>query len=589
MTLRSRHSLHAPRTKALQWAVALALGASLGTVAQAASVGHSRVVSAPGAPLQVVVPLQGLSPEEVASLQVSLADPAAWQRAGLNPPVPLDSVQVSIQDGADAARKNIRIVSTQPLATQAVDLLLDVRSSAGHRQVQVTILVPPRGAGADVQPARVGSGAAASGASAGAVTVRQGDNLFRIARRNAVPDASVYQMLVALWRANPQAFIQNNMNLVRAGETLSIPDAATVRAIDPAEARRIFAEQVAAFERYRGRAGADAAAGAAVAGAGGAAAGQVSQGGPSEPGVSSTPQDRLRLSATSSADAQADARTSSERAMQDAQQRVDTLQGNVDALSQAAGGKGGQAGATAGGAAGAAATGAGAGQAGTQASGAAGDSGASGQSGSPGTADAGSSNGAQTGAGASNGAQAGAAEGAAAGANAHQGAAPAGGNDAAASANGTGAASGSAAAPGAAGVNGAAGTSGSGTTAAAPGAGAAGAGAPGAAGAPAAAGGQDQAGQGKAAADPAREASASSMPGWLADNLLVIVTAALAFIVLVIAWLLRRAGARRADEDEASYGEPVLDTAALNRKLDGINLDLDQPPSDEPPAGRPRA
>jgi len=546
MTLRSRHSLHAPRTKALQWAVALALGASLGTVAQAASVGHSRVVSAPGAPLQVVVPLQGLSPEEVASLQVSLADPAAWQRAGLNPPVPLDSVQVSIQDGADAARKNIRIVSTQPLATQAVDLLLDVRSSAGHRQVQVTILVPPRGAGADVQPARVGSGAAASGASAGAVTVRQGDNLFRIARRNAVPDASVYQMLVALWRANPQAFIQNNMNLVRAGETLSIPDAATVRAIDPAEARRIFAEQVAAFERYRGRAGADAAAGAAVAGAGGAAAGQVSQGGPSEPGVSSTPQDRLRLSATSSADAQADARTSSERAMQDAQQRVDTLQGNVDALNQAAGGKGGQAGATAGGAAGAAATGAG--QAGTQAPGAAGDSGASGQSGSPGTADAGSSNGAQTGAGASNGAQAGAAEGAAAGANAQQGAAPAGGNDAAASANGTGAA-----------------------------------------GAPAAAGGQDQAGQGKAAADPAREASASSMPGWLADNLLVIVTAALAFIVLVIAWLLRRAGARRADEDEASYGEPVLDTAALNRKLDGINLDLDQPPSDEPPAGRPRA
>ncbi|MDM9561897.1 type IV pilus assembly protein FimV [Bordetella petrii] len=584
MTLRSRHSLHAPRTKALQWAVALALGASLGTVAQAASVGHSRVVSAPGAPLQVVVPLQGLSPEEVASLQVSLADPAAWQRAGLNPPVPLDSVQVSIQDGADAARKNIRIVSTQPLATQAVDLLLDVRSSAGHRQVQVTILVPPRGAGADVQPARVGSGAAASGASAGAVTVRQGDNLFRIARRNAVPDASVYQMLVALWRANPQAFIQNNMNLVRAGETLSIPDAATVRAIDPAEARRIFAEQVAAFERYRGRAGADAAAGAAVAGAGGAAAGQVSQGGPSEPGVSSTPQDRLRLSATSSADAQADARTSSERAMQDAQQRVDTLQGNVDALNQAAGGKGGQAGATAGGAAGAAATGAG--QAGTQAPGAAGDSGASGQSGSPGTADAGSSNGAQTGAGASNGAQAGAAEGAAAGANAQQGAAPAGGNDAAASANGTGAANGSAAAPGAAGVNGAAGTSGSGTTAAAPGAGAAGSGA---AGAPAAVGGQDQAGQGKAAADPAREASASSMPGWLADNLLVIVTAALAFIVLVIAWLLRRAGARRADEDEASYGEPVLDTAALNRKLDGINLDLDQPPSDEPPAGRPRA
>jgi len=81
------------------------------------------------------------------------------------------------------------------------------------------------------------------------------------------------------------------------------------------------------------------------------------------------------------------------------------------------------------------------------------------------------------------------------------------------------------------------------------------------------------------------------MPGWLADNLLVVVTAVLALLVLVVAWLLRRAGARRADEDEASYGygEPALDTAALNRKLDGINLDLDQPPTDEPRPGGPRA
>ena len=78
------------------------------------------------------------------------------------------------------------------------------------------------------------------------------------------------------------------------------------------------------------------------------------------------------------------------------------------------------------------------------------------------------------------------------------------------------------------------------------------------------------------------------MPGWLADNLLVVVTAALAIIVLIVAWLLRRAGARRADEDEASYGDPVLDTAALHRKLDGISLDLDQPPTGETrPGGRP--
>ncbi|MNT44303.1 hypothetical protein D3C72_1808240 [compost metagenome] len=78
--------------------------------------------------------------------------------------------------------------------------------------------------------------------------------------------------------------------------------------------------------------------------------------------------------------------------------------------------------------------------------------------------------------------------------------------------------------------------------------------------------------------------STSGMPSWLADNLLVIVTAVLALIAFAIAWLLRRAGARRGDDDEETYAynEPALDTAALNRKLDTINLDLDEPPTDEP-------
>ena len=81
------------------------------------------------------------------------------------------------------------------------------------------------------------------------------------------------------------------------------------------------------------------------------------------------------------------------------------------------------------------------------------------------------------------------------------------------------------------------------------------------------------------------------MPSWLADNLLVIVTAVLALVAFAIAWLLRRAGTRRGDEDEETYAynEPVLDAAALDRKLKNINLDLDEPPTDEPRrAGSPR-
>ena len=52
------------------------------------------------------------------------------------------------------------------------------------------------------------------------------------------------------------------------------------------------------------------------------------------------------------------------------------------------------------------------------------------------------------------------------------------------------------------------------------------------------------------------------------------------------------ARARRGDDDEETYAyaEPALDTAALNRKLETISLDLDEPPSDEPRRpGAPKA
>ncbi|KAG1385003.1 hypothetical protein G6F59_017668 [Rhizopus arrhizus] len=69
--------------------------------ALAMRVGHSRVVSVPGAPLQAVVGLQELTPDEVASLKVKVADEAAWERAGLKPPVPLASMVVRVEDGLD--------------------------------------------------------------------------------------------------------------------------------------------------------------------------------------------------------------------------------------------------------------------------------------------------------------------------------------------------------------------------------------------------------------------------------------------------------------------------------------------------------
>ncbi len=634
MTQRSRQVKHARRLKALQWAIALALGASISSQALAMRVGHSRVVSAPGAPLQALVGLQELTPDEVSSLRVSIADEAAWQRAGLKPPAPLAGMVVRVEDGMDATRKNLRVRSAQAPASGAVDLLLDISSSSGQRQVQVSILVPLRGAGADVTPAAVGT-PGRTGGSTGSVNVKSGDNLFAIAQRNAVPNASVYQMLVALWRANPEAFIQNNMNLVRAGQTLTIPDAATVRAVDPAEARRIFNEHAEAFARYRARIGAAAGANPSVVKGQDASSGTVARPGDSGVATASPPQDRVRLSsgqaaggAAAQAEAQADQRTSNQRAIADAEGRVNQLQSNVDELNKAVAGQGasgtgasgadgaaggsgkpGAAGATGGagasatpgtpgapgvpgasgtpGAAGAAgasgSSGASGGAGAAGASGAAGTPGAAGTTGTTGTAGATGAAGTQGAAGAAGAAGATGTTGAA-GTQGASGAAGSTGAPGAAGSAGTSGAQGATGATGAAGTPGVAGASGTPGAAGAPGS-------PGAAGTPGATAPTAAATQDKAAADAAASNDkdkdkdlTSSMPAWLADNLLVIVTAVLALIAFAIAWVLRRAGARRGDDDEETYAynEPALDTAALNRKLDSINLDLDEPPTDEP-------
>ena len=228
MTQRSRQVMQARRLKALQWAVALALGTSVCGSAYAMRVGHSRVVSVPGAPLQAVVGLQELTPTR-SHRCASRWPTSRLARAGLKPPVPLADLVVGVENGMDATRRNLRVRSSQaPASALSICCWTSVPAPASARSGQHPGAAAR--AGADATPASVG-GKARAGASAGGATlnVKPGDTLYAIAQRNAVPGASIYQMLVALWRANPQAFIQSNMNLLKAGQKLSIPDADAVR------------------------------------------------------------------------------------------------------------------------------------------------------------------------------------------------------------------------------------------------------------------------------------------------------------------------------------------------------------------------
>ena len=74
-------------------------------------------------------------------------------------------------------------------------------------------------------------------AAEGEVTVESGDTLFDIAAANRPSDnVSVEQTMLAIQRANPDAFIDNNINRIRVGRVLRIPSLQEIQSIDQSQA-----------------------------------------------------------------------------------------------------------------------------------------------------------------------------------------------------------------------------------------------------------------------------------------------------------------------------------------------------------------
>jgi pilus assembly protein FimV len=191
--------------------------------------------------------------------------------------------------------------------------------------------VPPPAAAAD-KPAGKSAAQPARLVDANGYDVKRGDTLGAIARANLPAGVSLNQMMIAIYRANPDAFLRENINLVRAGRTLTMPSADELSSVDAQEANRLVQAHRTEWEDYRSRLAAaptraETASGRAVTGkienkpeasAPGAAEDQVrlSKAEPAKPGAS----DRA---------ARADDAAARERELREAQSRVTDLEKNV--------------------------------------------------------------------------------------------------------------------------------------------------------------------------------------------------------------------------------------------------------------------
>ncbi len=161
----------------------------------------------------------------------------------------------------------------------------------------------------------------------------KGDTLGNIARDNLPPGISLNQMLIAIYRANQDAFIRENLNLVRAGRILNIPTAEAIGTVNADEANRLVRAHMAEFREYRSRL-------AAVPATADASPGQREAAGPIETKPEApkpAAQDQVRLSkvdpqkpsAAGAAAARGDDQVARERALKEAQSRISDLEKNV--------------------------------------------------------------------------------------------------------------------------------------------------------------------------------------------------------------------------------------------------------------------
>jgi pilus assembly protein FimV len=377
MPLNRRPQIMSSALKTLTAAVASAV--LLSSVANAAGLGKLTVLSALGQPLRAEIELTAVSNEEAAGLVAKLASTDAYRAANVEFNPALLSLRFAVEQRG--GRQFVRITSPQPLNEPFVDLLLELSWNNGRlvreytflldpaelRATQSAQVAPSAPAAANARAARAAAAAPAQaaelvpaarpqrraraeetagepgmrGAAASRYRVRAGDTLGRIAGKLKPVDVSLDMMLVALYRANPDAFIGNNMNRLKSGQILSVPESDSMRGLDAGEAHGTVVAHAADFNAYRAKLAGQVATSAPAreSAAGQSATGRITAKVEERPTAANESQDQLRLSkalppraSSGAATANAEDVVAREKELTDAQSRVKELEKNVNDL-----------------------------------------------------------------------------------------------------------------------------------------------------------------------------------------------------------------------------------------------------------------
>ncbi len=298
----------APQSTARKTALGIAISMVLTYPAalQALGLGELHSSSQLNQPLNAQIDLLSTNAKEASQLQVRLASPDVFSRVGIDRPAFLDNLKFTpvIQNGKPV----IKVTSDVPISETFLNFLLEVSWPQGQLLKEYTVLLDPpvlmntgsetadnaatvraepRSAGVikrdreaerqlaeqqrqrqiqiQRQQAQVGQEfeqqaravladdttppARTSGSTR--YRVKRGDTISRIASRLRYRGVTNSQMMVALFRANPDAFIKDNINYLKSGALLSKPARSEVSQYSSAESSRLVKQHYAQWKKYR--------------------------------------------------------------------------------------------------------------------------------------------------------------------------------------------------------------------------------------------------------------------------------------------------------------------------------------------------
>ena len=251
------------QVRKLVLAIAAASALSSG-MAQALGLGELTLKSSLNQPLVAEIELLDIKDLTAAEVVPSLAPAEEFAKAGVDRQAFLNDLSFTpvLNPGGKSV---LRVTSSQPLSEPMVKFLVQVMWPNGRLLRDYSVLLDP--SKFSPQAAAAAQAAPVSGPAVNAPVTRANkvskpeqyttaprDTLWEIAAKNR-NGASIQQTMLAIQALNPDAFIDGNINRLKAGRVLRLPDVVQSTALPQPKAIAEVAAQNAAWRQGR-RAGA---------------------------------------------------------------------------------------------------------------------------------------------------------------------------------------------------------------------------------------------------------------------------------------------------------------------------------------------